>query len=49
VYTRQQVKEAYDLHRRGKLVGEAWDRVEREIVAAAAAGRIAGAMDWLGK
>jgi hypothetical protein len=42
-YTRPQIRQLYEAHRRGELTGPDWDRLERDIVAASAEGRIAGA------
>jgi hypothetical protein len=42
-YTRSQIRTFYERHRRGELVGPAWDRLERDIIAASAEGRVVGA------
>jgi hypothetical protein len=43
VYTRPQIRQYYERHRRGELTGPEWDRLERDIVAASAEGRVVGA------
>jgi hypothetical protein len=42
-YTRPQIRQYYEAHRRGELTGAAWDLLERDIIAASAEGRVAGA------
>jgi hypothetical protein len=49
VYTRDQVKQLYEAHRRGKLTGPQWEQTEREIIAAANQGRVAGALEPRGR
>jgi hypothetical protein len=49
IWSRDQVKAAYEAHRKGRLVGDAWARTESEIVAAGAEGRIRGGVDIFGK
>jgi hypothetical protein len=49
VYTRDQIKQLGELHRKGKLVGAEWDRIERDIIAAAREGRVVGALDPAGR
>jgi hypothetical protein len=46
VYTRDQIKHFYELHRRGKFVGreDEWNRLEHEIVRAGREGRILGGL-----
>jgi hypothetical protein len=40
-YTRPQIRNYYEQHRRGELTGAAWDQLERDILRASAEGRIA--------
>jgi hypothetical protein len=47
--TRERIKELYELHRRGKLVGPQWEQTEQQIIAAANEGRVAGAVEPLGR
>jgi hypothetical protein len=49
VLTRERIKELYELHRRGKLVGPQWEQTEQQIIAAANEGRVAGAVEPLGR
>jgi hypothetical protein len=49
VYSRGQIKEMYELHRKGKLIGDEWAQIEQEIIRAGAEGRILGAEDVNGK
>jgi hypothetical protein len=49
VYTREQIKQFYELHRRGKLQGDEWNRIERDIIAASAEGRVANAVEPRGR
>jgi hypothetical protein len=51
IYTRAQIKDLYDQHRRGRYQGREaeWARLENEIIRASAEGRIAGGMDIAGK
>jgi hypothetical protein len=49
VYTRGQIKQLHELHRRGKLQGAEWDRLEQDIIAAAREGRVVGALDPAGR
>jgi hypothetical protein len=49
VYTRDQIKQLGELHRRGKLQGAEWDRIEQDIIAAAREGRVMGALDPAGR
>jgi hypothetical protein len=46
VYTREQVKHFYELHRKGKFVGreDEWARLEHEIIRAGREGRILGGL-----
>jgi hypothetical protein len=37
------------LHRKGKLAGAEWERIERDIIAAANEGRVAGALEPAGR
>jgi hypothetical protein len=48
-YTRSQIKALYELHRKGKLVGAEWDRIESNIIAAGAEGRVLAPLDLHGK
>jgi hypothetical protein len=43
-YTRPQIRKFYEAHRRGELTGPEWDRLEHDIVAASAEGRVANAV-----
>jgi hypothetical protein len=47
--TRERIKELYELHRKGKLQGTEWQQIEQQIIAAAAKGRVAGALEPLGR
>jgi hypothetical protein len=51
VYTREQVKQFYELHRKGKFAGreDEWNRLEWEIIRAGAEGRILGGLAPQGK
>jgi hypothetical protein len=51
VYTRDQVKHFYELHRKGKFVGreDEWNRLEWEIIRAGREGRILGGLAPQGK
>jgi hypothetical protein len=49
VYTRDQIKQFYELHRGGKLTGRQWEQTERDIIAAANEGRVAGALEPAGR
>ena len=51
LYTRGDVKRAYELHRQGKYRGREaeWNRIEHEIIAAGREGRILGAENPQGK
>jgi hypothetical protein len=49
VYTRDQIKQLHELHRRGRLQGAEWDRLEQDIIAAAREGRVVGALDPAGR
>jgi hypothetical protein len=49
VYTRDQIKQLGELHRKGKLVGAEWDRIEQDIIVAAREGRVVGALDPAGR
>ena len=46
VYTRDQIKHFYELHRKGKFIGreDEWNRLEREIIRAGSEGRILGGL-----
>ena len=46
VYTREQIKHFYELHRKGKFIGreDEWNRLEHEIVRAGREGRILGGL-----
>jgi hypothetical protein len=46
VYTRDQIKHFYELHRRGKFIGreDEWNRLEWEIIRAGREGRILGGL-----
>jgi hypothetical protein len=43
-YTRPQIRKYYEAHRRGELTGATWDRLEHDMIAASAEGRIANAV-----
>jgi hypothetical protein len=43
-YTRPQIRKYYEAHRRGELIGPEWDRLEHDIIAASAEGRVANAV-----
>jgi hypothetical protein len=47
--TRARIKELGELHRKGKLQGAEWERIEQEIIAAAREGRVLGALDPAGR
>jgi hypothetical protein len=47
--TRARIAELFELHRTGKLTGEAWARTEEAIVAAAREGRVVDALDPHGR
>jgi hypothetical protein len=47
--TRARIAELYELHRKGKLVGAQWEQTERDIIAAAAAGNVANAVEPRGR
>jgi hypothetical protein len=49
VYTRAQIKQLGELHRKGKLQGAEWDRIERDIIDAAREGRVVGALEPRGR
>jgi hypothetical protein len=49
VLTRARIAELYELHRKGKLVGPEWERTEQQIIAAAAAGNVVGALEPRGR
>jgi hypothetical protein len=51
VYTRDQVKHFYELHRKGKFIGreDEWNRLEWEIIRAGREGRILGGLAPQGK
>jgi hypothetical protein len=49
IYTRDQIKQFYELHRKGKLTGPEWERTEQAIIAAANEGRVAGALEPTGR
>jgi hypothetical protein len=51
VYTRDQIKHFYELHRKGKFIGreDEWNRLEWEIIRAGAEGRILGGLAPQGK
>jgi hypothetical protein len=40
-YTRPQILKFHEAHRRGQITGPEWDRLERDIIAAAREGRVA--------
>ena len=44
-YTRSQIKALYEQHRKGTLVGDRWDQIERDIIRAGAEGRVIGTED----
>jgi hypothetical protein len=43
-YTRPQILKFHEAHRRGQITGPDWDRLERDIIAASAEGRVIGAV-----
>jgi hypothetical protein len=49
-YTRQQITQLYEQHRKGAYAGreQEWQRLEHDIIAAGREGRILGAVDVLG-
>ena len=51
IYTREQIKNFYELRRKGKFVGREaeWNRLEWEIIRAGAEGRILGGLAPQGK
>jgi hypothetical protein len=51
IYTRDQIKHFYELHRRGKFIGreDEWMRLEHEIISAGREGRILGGLAPQGK
>jgi hypothetical protein len=51
VYTRDQIKHFYELHRKGKFAGreDEWARLEHEIIRAGREGRILGGLEPQGK
>jgi hypothetical protein len=51
IFSRDEVKRLYELHRKGKFVGreDEWNRLEWEIIRAGAQGRILGGLEPQGK
>jgi hypothetical protein len=51
IYSRDQIKNFYELHRKGKFIGreDEWNRLEWEIIRAGAEGRILGGLAPQGK
>jgi hypothetical protein len=47
--TRERIKQLYELHRKGKLTGAEWQRIEQQIIDAAAAGNVVGALEPAGR
>ena len=47
--TRARIAELYELHRRGKLTGDAWARTEEAIIASARNGMVPDALDPHGR
>ena len=43
-YSRQEIRQNYERHRKGQLTGAAWDRLEHDMIAASAEGRVANAV-----
>jgi len=48
-YSRSQIAQLYERHRRGELVGPEWQRLEVDIIRAGAEGRIQNPVDVHGK
>jgi hypothetical protein len=44
VYSRADIRQLYELHRRGELVGPEWEKTEADVIRASAEGRISGGL-----